>query len=350
MVTINQIAKEANVSKMTVSNVINKRYNKVSDATREKVEALLKQYHYTPNLNARSLVNADSKMIAVIEYAEDDEDASIYFNDPFMAELLAAIDTNVTNQHFFTMIRHVTSVEEITILRKNWNLAGAIVVGLNPKYFEKLMMSLNVPTVFIDSFVSRSAVDSVFRRARRSMCFINSDDFNGARMATNHLIEKGCQKVGFLGFQFNSPGVVSERLDGYMQALSQADMPLVERRVIRAKNKGKLDPEFKRIGQLVTKHELDGLFVTSDLAASQLLHYLHENTAVRVPTDLALIGFDNMYFSSWMVPALSTVSQDIIKQGQMAVDFLTKVKSGSEARSEFINLPVSLVLRESTGD
>lgn len=344
MVTIKQIAKEAGVSTMTVSNVINHKTNKVSLDTKERIEALIEQYDYTPNLNARSLVSSESKLIALIEYAETNNDAHISFNEPFLAELLAGIDQRVTEKHYFTIIRRVTSVDEITVLRKNWNLAGAIVVGLNQKYFKKLMTSLNVPTVFVDSYIDKKNIDTVFKRLHRSMCLVNSDDYDGSYQATNFLIQQGRRQVGFLGYEYNAPGVVSERLDGYKQALADNELALDERLVFKIRNPD--TDAFQKLGNLVLDRKLDALVVTSDLVACQLISSL--NMKLKIPQDLAVVGFDNMYFSRWMTPPLTTISQDIQRQGKVAVDFLVKAKENKGSQVEFVNLPVKLIKRETT--
>lgn len=348
MATIKLIAQEAGVSTMTVSNVINKRTNKVSVATQEKIQALLNKYHYTPNLNARSLVSLDSKLIAVIEYAEDADDASISFNDPFLAELLANIESEVKTQNYFTLIRRVTKVEEITELRNNWNLAGAIVVGLNARYFEHLMQTLNVPTVFVDSYINRQIVDRVFKKLHRSMCFINSDDFDGSRQATDYLINSGRSKIGFLGFDYNTEGVVSTRLDGYKQALDEHRLPVDNQRIIMIKSKIKPTLEHKKIVRLIQNDKLDALVITSDEATGELLRYLHLNSEIKVPDELAVIGFDNLTIAKLLTPSLSTVGQDIGRKGKVAVNFLINAKQDQESHVEFINLPVNLIIRETT--
>lgn len=333
---------------MTVSNVINKRTNKVSLATQEKVQALLNKYHYTPNLNARSLVSSESKLIAVIEYSEDIDDASISFNDPFLAELLANIESEVKTRNYFTLIRRVTNVEEIVDLRNNWNLAGAIVVGLNARYFEHLMKTLNVPTVFVDSYIDRRVVDRVFKRLHRSMCFINSDDFDGTKQATEYLLNAGRKKIGFLGFAYNSEGVVSNRLAGYRATITDNQMIAESQRIVMIKNKAKPASEYKKIICLVQNDKLDALVVTSDLVTGELLRYLQLNSDIKVPKDLAIIGFDNLAIAKLLTPALSTVGQDIGRKGRAAVNFLINAKQDHESHIEFISLPVNLVIRETT--
>lgn len=346
MVTIKKIAEEAGVSTMTVSNVINKKTNKVSATTRAQIEGLLEKYNYTPNLNARSLVSSESKLIALIEYAETSNDALISFNEPFMAELLASIDNRVTSKNYFTIIRRVTNVDEITILRKNWNLAGAIVVGLNQKYFQKLMSSLNVPTVFVDSYIDRNTVDAVFKKMHRSMCFVNSDDAEGSFIATDFLLQHDRKKVGFLGYAYNAPGVVSERLEGYRQAHRDYGINVDERRIILMKKN--LPAEFKKVETLARQGTINAVVVTADSVACQLIRYLKTSGQVRVPEDLQVIGFDDMYFSQWLIPSLTTIAQDTARKGKMAVDFLLKSKKTGAAQVEFLSLPVNLIQRETT--
>ena len=110
--SITEIAKMANVSKMTVSNVINKRFSKVSKATREKVERIIQETNYTPNLFARNLKSNSSKIIllAIPQTIDNDPNKDTAFDNPFYGELINSVETNLRKAGYYLMFRFVNEI------------------------------------------------------------------------------------------------------------------------------------------------------------------------------------------------------------------------------------------------
>ena len=106
MPSIDEIAKMAKVSKMTVSNVINKRYSKVSKLTRDKIEKIIKETNYTPNLFARSLKSSESKiiMLAIPQTIDNDPYKNKAFNNPFYGEIINSVEYNLRKKGYYLML------------------------------------------------------------------------------------------------------------------------------------------------------------------------------------------------------------------------------------------------------
>ncbi|MFD1484404.1 LacI family DNA-binding transcriptional regulator [Lacticaseibacillus baoqingensis] len=332
MVTLKELAQLAGVSTMTVSNVLNQRTDKVSPATREKIEALVTQLHYVPNQNARSLAGADSLLIAVIDYTETVEDTQLVFSAPFMAALISELESAVRAAHHFMLVRHVNSVEEIALLQQNWQLAGLVIVGMAPAYLAKVLASVHVPVAFIDTPITAIELKTLAPKQRVGVFAL--DDAGGAKAAVAELLAGGAKHLGFLGYSFTATGVESRRLAGYREALQASGEPVY---VLPAG-----EAAFATVAWRAEHHQLDAVVTTADTLAAQLMAYLHAHTRLKIPQDLSIVGFDDQPFAAWM--EMTTVAQDTAARALAAVDFLTVSKTPLLLTTQ----PVKLIRRGTT--
>lgn len=118
MATLKQIAAEAGVTPMTVSNVIHRNYARVSPATVERVQAIIDKYHYVPNMAARSLVGKSSKLIALMLPQWEDDRSSLMFS-PYMGFLIGALDMEVRRAGYYSMLCTFRGVEEALSYQSN---------------------------------------------------------------------------------------------------------------------------------------------------------------------------------------------------------------------------------------
>ena len=142
--TLKDIAEKAGVSMMTVSNVINGKHSRVSAATIEKVNSIIKEYNYVPNLSARSLTVKSSHIIGVIVPLDDREDNGTsvsYFDNPYVSSMIGVIERELRDNGYFVMIRAVRSQDDLSILMRNWNVDGAIF--LYPRLGDRFEDSIN---------------------------------------------------------------------------------------------------------------------------------------------------------------------------------------------------------------
>ncbi len=129
MPTIKDIAREANVSVTTVSNVIHGKHSRVAQETVERIERIIAVNNYTPNLSARALVNKSSRIIGVINHLIQSQPIS-FLEDPFHGALLGGVERKLRERGYYMMIRTVANEEELFSLFRNWNLDGVILTGL----------------------------------------------------------------------------------------------------------------------------------------------------------------------------------------------------------------------------
>lgn len=337
MSSIDEIAKKAKVSKMTVSNVINKKYAKVSMKTVGRVEKIMEEMNYTPNLFARSLKSSESKIVilAIPQTIENDPYKNKAFNNPFYGEIINSVEYNLRQQGYYLMFRFINENESLQRLAINWNIDGVIVVGAIEKEMQTIFKDVTVPSVYLDTYLDDDT---------KNMIII--DDVQGGYIATEHLIKKGCKKIGFVVSMLKEIGVASKRFDGYKNALNEYKLPFNEKLVFE----GYTSTDFgNHVGREVKKRldEFDSLFVYSDIMALSVIKGLKNNN-IRVPEDIKVVGFDGLYIGELSEPALTSVSQDITQKGELAVDLLMRRMKDNTVKAEQITLPVSLVERKST--
>ncbi len=337
MASIDEIAKLANVSKMTVSNVINKKYSKVSKKTVERIEKIMEDLNYTPNLFARSLKSNESKIVilAIPQTIDNDPYKNKAFNNPFYGEIINSIEYNLREKGYYLMFRFINENESLQKLAINWNIDGVIVVGAIEKEMNTIFKDISVPSVYLDTYLDDNTKNVII-----------IDDEHGGYIATEHLIQKGNTKIGFVVSLLNDVGVASMRFDGYKRALEEHGIIFDEKRVFQ----GYTSTDFgNQVGKEVKNRldEFDSLFVYSDIMALSVIKGL-KNNGVRVPEDIKVVGFDGLYIGELSEPALTSVCQDITKKGELAVELLTRRMNDDTAEAEQIVLPVTLVERQST--
>lgn len=333
MITIKDIAREANVTPTTVSNVINGNHSKVSEKTIHKVKAIIKKYNYTPNMNARSLVSNTSRIIGVI-IPQPGEDKIKFLRNPFNAEILSGIEQMIKENNYYLMVRSVKGYSEITELLKNWAVDGIIILGLSQDESLKLLSSSDIPVVFIDSYINNDSVMNV-----------GLQDELGGFLATSYLIEKGHRNIGFVTYEFKEYSVIDERLKGYEKALKEHSIPFEEQNILKVALP--ITPSEETQKQLFDiSQRVTALFFTADLLAVEAMHFLQE-CGIKVPENLSIVGFDDLYISSLVTPKLTTINQDIFKKGALAAELLINSIENKPISEHKVLLSVSLVERQS---
>lgn len=335
MPTIKDIAREANVSVTTVSNVIHARTDHVAPETVERINKIIEKRNYAPNMSARSLVNKASKIIGVINHLIP-EQAGSFLQDPFHGAFIGGIERELRLRGYFMMVRTVESETEILSLFRNWNLDGVILTGLFEDSFFGRLVKTDKPIVLLDSYIENEKIFSV-----------GLEDFRGGYLATSHLIGRGHREIVFASPHVARGGVLEERLKGYKAALKEAGIPFSARNVYEQEI---TIPEGIRLGQVLSERkDVTAIFATADLLAAGILSGLGSR-GVRVPEDKSIVGFDDFYISRLTTPQLTTVHQDAEEKGAIAAALMADYLSGKGASSRKVVLPVSLVERDSVAD
>ena len=168
MVTLKDIAKEAGVSVMTVSNIVNGNYTKVSKETAEHVQKIISQMGYVPNASARSLAKSKTNIIAIIMRGEENENPML---NPYYSAMVGAMIRKIQQHGYYAMVNIMKSHQDILQSLRTWNVDGAIFLGLFDDEIEAMYSVCDVPMVFVDSYSNV-----------RQLSNIGIDDFKGGQL------------------------------------------------------------------------------------------------------------------------------------------------------------------------
>lgn len=330
MITLKDIAKEAGVSTVTVSNVINGNHKKVSVDTIDKINALIKKYNYIPNASARTLAMKTSNIIGVIIPNVDDH--SNFLESPYNAEVLGVIERVIRKSNYYLMFRCVSTYHDVSNILKMWNVDGAIFLGMFASDIKEIIKENPLPAVFLDSYAPELNITNV-----------GSDDFKGGYIATRYLLNNNHHKIAFVGPDISTPGVIKERFKGYCKALSEMNIPISEDLIFHT------DVCYEcglRIGKELSNHinEFTAIFATADIIAFGIIEGLRLN-GYTVPNDVSIIGFDNIPDCNYLSPKLTTINQNISAKAEMAANLILQKLSKQNMPSS-INVDLELIERQ----
>jgi len=329
MITIKDVAKYAGVSVATVSHVVNNtRF--VSEETRKKVQTAMQELSYQPNAVARSLRRKESKIIGLV--LPDN-------TNPYFAEIAWSIEYASRNQGYSVILCnsdgdiHKESTYINVLIEKQVDGIILVAAGDSTANFLKLQ-ERHLPTVMVDRNTPSVNTDSV-----------QIDNAIYGEVATAHLIKQGHKKIACItGPREVTPSF--DRVDGYKKALKLANIPVREDYIV----KGDFKPHG---GYLAACRLLDvadpptAIFACNDLMAYGVIHAATERK-IHVPEHLSIVGFDDIYLSTYSNPPLTTIKQPRLEMGDEAVNALVLRMKNPERPARSILLNAELVVRSST--
>ena len=335
--TLKDIAEMAGVSTMTVSNVINKKTSRVSQKTRDKINSIIEEYNYVPNMNARSLSNNSSHIIGVVTFLEDNDYASgyNYFENPYVSTMIGTIETELHKNGYFTMLQSVSRSSDILSLVKNWNVDGMILLfPTSAENLEKLMDAANCPIATFDSNYSHSNLINVI-----------SDDEKGLYLSTKYMINHGHTEIAFVA-DYEGNIVLTKRFNGYKKALEDSHIPFRPEYIFS------YSPSYEggiEAGRAIAsgKAPITAAVTTADICAIGIMEGARLG-GYRVPIDLSVIGYDNLNLCQYTVPKLTSVSQNVQKKARLATELLLKKIQKNESENNLCEImDVEIVDRQS---
>lgn len=331
--TLEEIGRRAGVSRATVSRVINKPEN-VTPEMRERVEKVIAETGFQPNLAARSLASRRSNIIGLIIPSI----AQTLFTDPYFSVLIQGI-TQACNQndHTLSLFVFYSPGEQQRIYQRatQSGLVDGLVVTsdqINDPLFE-LLRKRNIPFVYVGR---PPQIDDAN--------FVDVDNVGGAQIATNHLIRQGCERIAHISGSLDT-NVGRDRYDGYQLALRER-VRRIDHHLI-AHGDFTEEGSYFAMRQLLP-HKPDGVFVASDTMALGALRAIKE-AGLRVPDDIAVVGYDDLSPAVTANPPLTTIQQPVLQTGRLAVETLLDVLELGAVPPRHIILPTKLVIRESSG-
>lgn len=330
--TLEDIAKMVGVSRSTVSRVINGESN-VNEETRQKVEKVIKELNFQPNLAARSLAAGRTKIIGLITPVG----VNAIFSDPFFPLIMQNISSACNRKGYSIMLWLAEpEYERRTIHQVLYNgLVDGVIVS-SMKLTDPIIQSLsehNLPFVTI----GRNPFEG-------NTCYVDSDNYNGARDAIIHLINLGRKRISCITGPMDTI-VGIDRFKGYQDALKSYGFTLHPDLVIEgnfSENSGYF------AAQKLISLKTDAIFAASDVMAISAIRSI-QDSGLTVPDDIAVIGYDDIPQAAVISPPLTTIRQPFSRMGSVAVDILLEMIEHPSSQPHRIVLPTELIIRASSG-
>lgn len=331
--TIHDIAEKLNITASTVSRALNNN-PRISEATRKAVQKTAKQLNYQPNHIAAALRHGKSHIIGVIVPTADRS---------FFSSIVRGVEEIANKINYKVIIcqsydnyeKEVQTIDALLNARVDGIIAS---IGKNTEDFShfKKAQEKGLPVVLFDRTTDELEVSQVM-----------VDDYLGAFKATEHLIGQGCSRIA----HFTSPKKISiykERLRGYRDALAKHGILYNERLVIESNLQ--LEDGRKSMEQLLLQDEkVDAVFSASDYGAMGAMQVLKERK-IKIPEEVALVGFSNEPFASFTDPPLTTVDQFTLQMGNITAElFFEQLKqNGKKHMPQKTVLKPELIVRASS--
>lgn len=328
--TIKEIAKEANVSIATVSRALNND-DKVKPETKKLVLSFAEKLQYNPNVLARNFVKKKSTIIGLILPGISDE---------FFTEIIKGVDDITYSNGFYTTVtsshEHRSLVESITTVAGSGLVGGMIILipSLN-KELKEIISRFSIPMVLITGGNGLSGYDSV-----------GINNYQGSFDMVEFLIQKkGYSKIAHItGPSENNDSILRKK--GFEDACHKFGIRINKNWVVKGeftRSSGK--SACSTLLTLANKPEV--IFAANDMMAFGCYEAIKDK-GLKIPRDIAVVGFDDIYISKYMNPPLSTVKINIIKVGKSAAEILLhKLDAENSNSSKNIKIPTQLVIRES---
>ena len=331
--TLEDIARLSGSSRSTVSRVINGDSN-VSDATREKIMKVIREVNFQPNLAARGLAVGRVNVIGLVIPMG----VGAIFTDPFFPLLIQGVSSGCHALDYSVMLWLAEPDYERRMISKlmyNGLVDGVIVSSmLMDDPIVKALAESKLPFILIGRHPTNEHIS-----------YVDLDNQKSAFDAVRYLLNMGRQRVATISGPKNMI-VGQDRLQGYKNALAQHQVSLDANLIVE----GDFTEEggYCAMQSLLTAHP-DAVFIASDSMALGATRAIQEK-GLRIPQDVAVIGFDDIASSSLSTPTLSTVRQPIQEMGAKAAEAIIELILNPETGPQKIVLETELVLRESTGN
>jgi LacI family transcriptional regulator len=329
--TLEDIARLSGVSRSTVSRVINADVN-VKNETRRKVQQVINSYNFQPNLAARGLASGRTNVIGVVIPAG----VSVIFTDPYFPQLLQGVSAVCHTRDYSVMLWLAEPEYErrmISRILHNGLVDGVVVasIPMNDPIIQSLIES-KMPFILIG------------RPPTADVNYLDVDNQQSGCKATKHLVRLGYKRIATITGPLNQVAGY-DRYQGYLKALQDSEYPV--RLELVAEGNFTEEGGYYAMQRLL-KYKPDSVFAASDMMAYGAMRALREAN-LRIPDDVAVVGFDDIPTSSKTVPPLTTVRQPVFQMGSRAVDVLINlIETGTKSTQKVI-LDTELVVRESCG-
>jgi LacI family transcriptional regulator len=332
-ITIYDIARELNISAATVSRALNDQES-VNKNTKKKIFDLATQLGYRSNTFATNLRTRHTKTIGVIIHE---------LNSHFITSVLAGIERITTEAKYDLIIGHSSETYEKEIANAH---------NLFHKRVDGLIVSLAYDTTDLshfDPFIKKRIPVIFFDRVDENSqgTRVVIDNYEAGYQATQHLAEQGCKRIAHVTASLKR-NVYADRLKGYKAALKDHDVGF-DKSLLFVNDLSE-EVSVKTANQIVKMKTLpDGIFITNDFAAAIMMQVFKDN-GLRIPEDIAVVGFNNDVISKIVTPKLTTFDYPGVKMGEIAAGNLINHLRGTTDKNiaNTVVIESKLIIRESS--
>jgi LacI family transcriptional regulator len=303
---------------------------------RERIQAFAKYYHYKPNSLALNLRNQKTKTIGVII-------PQIVHH--FFSKVISGIENIANEKGYNVMICLSNESYEKEVLNMDM-LASGVVDGIivsvakqteekgDYTHFKELINN-GIPLVLFDRKIDEIQCNKVL-----------VDDFGGGYIAAQHLIDIGCKKIAILTTP-NHVTVGNIRLEGYIKALTDNNMLVDERLIVKVNEDRDIADQIKKI--FIKSNCPDGIFAVNEIYAATAIK-IAKNNGLNIPNDIAIMGFTDGLISQFSSPQLTTVAQHGFTMGEKSMEILLEELNQQDTDYQYQTNIIStdIVIREST--
>lgn len=327
--SIKDVAREAGVSIATVSRVLND-IDVVNEETKKKVKEAIEKLGYRPNIVARSLKTQKSSTIGII--IPD-------ISNQFYPEIVRGCEdvANIYNYNIMLCNTDLDVEKEMEALRilKEKMIDGVIYMSNSMQQETiNLIKELQLPTVLVET----TDVEGLFPS-------VTIDNVMAAADAVKYLINKGNKNIAYIGTNVEKVNALSKRYTGYNKALEEENIALDKELISFGGVKAK--DGYEAINTILDKNkEVDAVFCASDEIAMGVINALRDKS-IKVPQEVDVMGFDDIYSASVFYPKLTTVAQPMYDMGSVSMRMLIKFINNLKVEEEHFVLPYRIVERDS---
>lgn len=294
MVTLKDIAEKANVSMITVSRVLNSP-DKVKPDTREKVEKIISEMHYTPNLAAKNLVIKRTGVIDV--YIPHYYDVT----NPFLMYFITGISNSLGKNMYSFLLRHDLDADH--------DCDGYIATGIltsELEDFKQFARERNKPIAYLGQ-MDGDGIDCM-----------DVDNTMGGKLAAECFLKNHHTTFAMLNVD-EEAAFTDERYEGFVSVLKKAGIPEKDIAVVKVENSIKAG--YDAISKLLSQKKFTALFCATDLLGLGAVHAIND-AGYKVPEDYSVIGYDGLGHERYVIPNLTTIHQPILEVGEQLSQLL----------------------------
>lgn len=333
-VTIKDVAQAAGVSVTTVSNVLNHRTEAMTETTLLRIQEAIRSLNYRPSRVARSLVTHQTATIGLI-IAE--------IETPLFLQALHFIEPIARNAGYNVLLcsaHNLADEQQAVNLLLEKQVDGIIFLSTSNYIDDEYLTQLppSAPPIVI-----------INRTVTHQLCLdqIQWDNHGGIVTAVTYLVQHGHRHIALLRGP-DSRRSAAERLEGYRQVLRQHSLEYREDYVRLADYEAPQDTWARATAELLAASpQPNAILASNDIVAAVALRTL-QRAGLRVPQDVAVIGYDDQPFCTFLNPALTTVRVPIVEAGKLATEMLLARLADPHRPLEHVVLPCSLIVRESS--